>query len=46
MKEIDIYEYDLIHLNDNGIELVIENDRYEFREEFFELMEEWDEYDD
>ena len=46
MGEFDILEYDYTLFNDNGLEIIIENRRANYREEFYTLIKEWELYED
>lgn len=46
MGELDILEYDYTLFNDNGLEIIIENGRADYRGEFNILMKEWELYED
>ena len=46
MGEFDILEYDCTLLNDNGLEMIIEAGRADYRGEFYTLTKEWNIYED
>ena len=46
LSEIEMGEFDYMNFNDSGIELVIESGREKYREDFFDLVTEWELYED
>jgi len=46
LKDFDIKEYDYNQYNERGIDMVIEENRIEYREDYYNLTEEWEIYED